>query len=485
MESNRYAIALDLGTTAIKASLVDEDGRVLSVASYECTLETPGPNMVEQDASAWSTHACEVIRQAARGVDPASILGVGITSQGISFVLTDEAFNPLHTAVSWLDTRCGEQCARILADDTPEAFFRMTGKSGADGYTLPGMLWMFEHHPELREKAKRCLMPMDFAIAFLTGKAVSDRTMWAGSLMLELSTQSWNEPMIRRYGIDPSILPSLQDTGSIAGGLTARAAELTGLLPGTPVIGAGQDQKTAAYGASIRPNMSTLSLGTAGAMETLTANCSLDPTLGVSVCPYMTRESWIIETCINTAGAAIKWVKNNVFPDLSYAEMNELAWKAPAGSHGAFFLPFLTAPGTPHCGKAIDGAYRALSLAVDRADLARALYEGLAYELRLNTDAVQKSGVKLTEIAAFGGASRSEPFCRIFASVLELPVKKYATEEMTGVGAAKMVFAAHGGDLARFDRGATGGTTVYEPDAALSAAYRPLFTAYQQMLARC
>lgn len=484
MQSNQFAVALDLGTTAIKATLVDADGRVHSVASYECTLETPGPNMVEQDPSAWFEHACEVIRSAAEGVDPGKILGIGIASQGISFVLTDGQFTPLAKAISWLDTRAKTQADAIYARYPAQELFRMTGKCSVNGYTLPGLLWLFEHRPVLRERARYCLMPMDYAIARMTGSAVSDRTMWAGSLLLDLKTQSWNTPMLEAFSIDAAMLPALQDTGSVAGGLTEQAAALTGLNAGTPVIGAGQDQKAAAYGASIRPDMATLSLGTAGAMEALTENCEIDASLGVNVCPFMTRGSWVIETCVNTAGAAIKWVRNAVFPELTYAQMDELCAKAPPGSNGVFFLPFLTAPGTPHTGRRLDGGYRALTLGATRADLARALNEGLAYELRLNVDAVRRAGVSPGRIAAFGGASRSAPFCRILSDVLELPVEKYMTEEMAGVGAARAVFAARGCDLERFNRGALGATTLYEPDPASTRTYRALYEGYQDMLAR-
>lgn len=477
-----YAIALDLGTTAIKASLIDEIGRVQAVSSYECTLETPAPNQVEQDPAAWYEHACRVIREALGHTDPRDVLGVGVTSQGISFTLTDESFLPLCRAVSWLDTRAKDEAGQIEARYPGQALFAMTGKCAAEGYTLPALLWLLKRDPALMQRARHCLMPMDYAIARMTGKAVSDRTMWAGSLLLDIHTQDWNESMLRAYGIDPALLPVLQDTGSVAGGLTAEAADLTGLMAGTPVIGAGQDQKTAAYGASIRRDMATLSLGTAGAMEALTAQHALDYALGVSVCPYISKGSWIIETCISTAGAAIKWVKNSIFPDISYCALNALCDEAPIGSNGVFFLPFLTSPGTPHRNKTLDGGYRALTLNATRADLARALYEGLAYELRLNTDALARAGVALSEITAFGGASRSEPFCRILADVCNLPIIKCGNEEMTGVGAAKMVFAHHGYDLDRFSEGALGGTTRYEPKPANADKYRALYQNYCALL---
>ena len=158
---SKYAIALDLGTTAVKASLVDADGRVRAVAAYECTLETPGPNRVEQDPSAWFEHACKLIAQVVTGVDPADVLGVGITSQGISFVLTDEAFVPLGNAISWLDTRATDEAERILARYPEKELFAMTGKYAPDGYTLPALLWVAEHQPEQMAQARHCLMPMD------------------------------------------------------------------------------------------------------------------------------------------------------------------------------------------------------------------------------------------------------------------------------------------------------------------------------------
>ncbi len=115
MKDEQFAVALDLGTTAIKASLVDSQGHVRAVASHECVLETPGPNMVEQDPDVWYGAACEMIKKAVSAVNPSQVLGVGISSQGISFVLTDERFPPITKGISWLDTRAKAQAKALMA----------------------------------------------------------------------------------------------------------------------------------------------------------------------------------------------------------------------------------------------------------------------------------------------------------------------------------------------------------------------------------
>lgn len=482
MKDEQFAVALDLGTTAIKASLIDSQGHVRAVASHECVLETPGPNMVEQDPDVWYGAACEMIKKAVSSVNASQVLGVGISSQGISFVLTDERFQPITKGISWLDTRAKAQAKALMARYPVQEWFKKTGKYSAEGYTLSSLLWMFENNKELRSAARHCLMPLDYAVARLTGNAVSERTMWAGSLMLDLQTQAWDLSLLEEMGIDPQILPELRDTGSIAGYLTEEAAARCGLLAGTPVIAAGQDQKTAAYGANICNGMATLSLGTAGAMEVLTTRCEIDPRLGITICPFMTRDTWVIETCVNTVGAAIKWVRNTIFPDLSYKELDALCAEAPVGSDGVWFLPFLTAPGTPHVQCELDGGYRALTLGATRADLARALFEGLAYELRLNVDAVHAAGENIQMIAVFGGASRGDPFCQMLADVMDLPLKKYPTEEMVCIGAAKMVFAAMDGNLEEFDAGVLENAALYQPQPDVAQKYRTLYSRYQKFL---
>ncbi len=428
-------LGVDLGTTAVKVLLFDETGTAVREASRELSLLYPAVGQVEQSPNDWYETPCQLIREVCSGVEAGAVKAIGISSQGISMVPVDSSFRPIANGISWLDTRAEEELAEMLQVVSEDQWFAITGKHPSTSYSLPKLLWLKKHRLSLFEQADMFLMPLDYLTARLCGNAVTDATMAGGTMLYSLSEHDWSSELCRIFGIPKNKLPKIFATSMSAGWLNEESKRLTGLSGAVEVVVGAQDQKIAAYGAGIEPGIVTMSLGTAGALEFLCRNPS-------EVLPSFAfdtgdRIAYVLEGCINTFGAAIKWARDHVFVGLSYREMDLLAAEAPVGSKGVRFYPHLSGVSTPHYGQEPCAGWVGMTLATDRGCLIRALYEGLACEVRMNVEAAKQAGARVDLLRIFGGGSKSDSLCQILADVTELTVEAMVFTETAAFGAAK------------------------------------------------
>jgi xylulokinase len=243
------------------------------------------------------------------------------------------------------------------------------------------------------------------------------------------------------------------------------AADATGLKAGIPVFGTGQDQKTAAYGAGITSGIATVSLGTAAAFNILTDRSINIENLKLPVCPYIDNGKWVLEGCVNTAGAAIKWL-NNIVVRSKYAEMDKLCASSPPGSRGLKFYPFLED----------SGCCQGINLGTGLEDIIRALYEGIVFEIKYQLQTAVKAGALIRQLNVFGGASKSEILCGILADVSGYPVQTFKNKELCLLGAAKMTAAALGADPETFARNSLAAGLYYEPNPENEKLYNDIYS---------
>jgi len=427
-----YIIGLDLGTTAIKAVLFDENGSELNVLSKETELLYTERNFTEQNPYDWYETPCSLIRKLTENVDRSDIRAIGISSQGISVVPVDKNNLPLSAGMSWLDTRADAELTEILNKIKPDKLFDITGKHPSELYILPKLMWLKKHRCEIFDKAALFLMPMDYLTARLTGNAVTDPTMAGGTMLFDINKRQWSSEIADLCGISLRKLPSIQPSGTKAGTIKAQTACLTGLSTDTIVAVGAQDQKIAALGAKIEVGTATLSLGTAGALEILCESKS--DTLPTFL--FTDGKQFVLEGCINTFGAAIKWVRETVFPELSYHEMDILAERTAAGSGGVRFYPHLSGAGTPHFGKTMRSGWTGVTTATKRNELIRAVYEGLACEIKLNLDEAKRAGALINRLKIFGGGSKSDILCQTISDFCNISADALLFTEIAALGAA-------------------------------------------------
>jgi len=473
----RNFIGLDLGTTCVKALLFNEAGCVLSAASEDDELFTPHQGWAEQNAESWVDLSAKVIREAVSeaAVDPRSVEAISISSQGITVVPVGRDFRPLRKALNWLDQRAAEELEIVRSTISAEEVYAATGKSLSSAYTLPKILWLKRNEPELYSETYKLLLPHDYLCAHLCGIPVTDHTMAAGTMLYDVPNQRWSDNMLKLFEIDPGLLPELRWAGTPVGPLTKEASLMTGLPETTLLVTGGQDQKVSAYGASLRMGAATISFGTCAAMEFMFDHAPLHPTRDLSASSYIDSETWVLEACINTAGAAIKWARDTLFHDMSFDDMNALAETCET-SGGVFFYPFLQGSGTPYNVPA-RGVFTGLTLGATRAQLIRAIYEGIAMEVYANLSSARAAGVSVREMCVFGGGSKSAVISQILADVTGCAIQTFSTPEMGAFGAARL--AANAVGINDFSLPVSG---IWEPDTARTEHYGKLYSSYKENL---
>jgi len=469
-------IAIDLGTTLIKCVLFDAKGRTLATESMRCQLEYPKQGYVEQNVEAWYEGVCATISRLIENYEPTDVKGISISSQGISVVPVDEAFQPLMNAIIWLDTRAEEECRWLAENPAAKDWHALTGKQVSSGWSLALILWIKRNRPDIFEKTYKFLLPMDYVHARMTGNAVTDHTMAAGTMAFLVKELDWSDEILSVAGLKREQLSKALPAGALVGTLNEQTVKLTGLSPETKVFNGGQDQKIAAYAAGISEQLVSLSLGTSGAMEVYVDNPQTQTALPFF--PHIIPGKIVVETCVSTTGAAIQWMKDTLCADIDFEELNRLAAAAPVGSNGVQFYPHLSGPGSPHVGRKEFGSIKEISLGTTRGDLIRGLYEGLAYEFRLNLECTKGLGSKVQELLLFGGVSKSAVFCQILADVTGMTL--YATQngELGSIGAAKLAVKGVGLDEDAFAEAAMGSKKTYIPNAERTKRYEPLYRAY-------
>ena len=456
-------LAIDLGTTGCRSILFDSELRQLADSYQEYGLVTPREKWAEQDAQLWWELTVSTAREAIRksGRSGLEVDGISVSSQGITVVPVDREFHPLSSALSWLDTRAEEQTARLEKEIGSRRLFTTTGKLLSAAYTLPKLLWIRENQPEIFRSAWKFLMPMDFLIGKLTGKAITDHTMASETMLYDVRSLDWCPEILEKYGIPAEKLPELRWSGEPAGTVTAEAAEAIGLRKDCMVAVGAQDQRCASLGAGLKDGVMTISLGTAGAICKLWNEAKTGGDMRIPWSAYVHDGTWVTQGVINTAGVCMRWLRDTMFPGVDYDAMDAEAGEALRRGSPLLFFPVLTGPTCPDNYPDSAGCFYGVSLAAKRGDFALAVMEGVAFQIRTILDAMDAFG-NVHTLVLFGGGSKSPLWCQIIADATGMKITVPESAEAAGAGAAVLAGLGCG----EFRRGAL-------PCAAYKKFYEP------------
>ncbi len=322
-------------------------------------------------------------------------------------------------------------------------------------------------------------MCLDFVAAKLTGNCVTEPTTAAGSLLFDIARREWSAELLSLFDVPADKLPPVVPSGSVVGELSAEASAATGLPASVSVVLGGQDQKCAALGAGIRPGIATASLGTSTAVTVLADAPGFDAVTKIPCFPFVLDRVWEWEAPLATTGGALRWLRDVIARDTDYAEMDRLASASPIGANGVAFQPHLAGAASPHWQPERRGRFSGLSLGTSTGDIIRAVMEGVAYEIRLNVDALERLSGHLDSVRVFGGGARSRFWCELIAAVLDRPVQAVQRVETAALGAA-MLAAVHGFgmDLAEAQTSLLPPGETLAPSPASAAAYAALLPRY-------
>lgn len=462
--SRQGYLGIDLGTSAVKVLVVDDDGVALARTSRSYPIHAPRPGWAEQSPSDWWTAVCAATREAV-STAAVPIVSVGLSGQLNGLVLLDEHDRPLANAIIWLDIRAEQQALRLaaLAD-----FTEITGNALSAICVLPKLAWLEEHQPDLLAQTKRIALAKDYILLQLTGVLATDPSDALSTAMTKIGGTTWSKELAGLAQIDTDKLPPIRSAAELAGRMTVEAAEGTGLAPETPVATGAGDVAALAVGCGVvGEGRIAITLGTAGHVVAQSTEQRLTDASGLWQIPHAIAGQQLWLGLIMSGGLSLSWLRSALAhaeaPD--FPKLDALAAPVPAGCEGATFLPFLEGASTPYNRPDARGAFFGLSSAHGTGHLIRAVMEGVAFNARQCVEALEAAGANSQEIRLAEGGAQSPIWCQILADTLAQPVWRIAERDTSAGGAAILGrSAAMGTAVDDIARSIVAVEWVFEPD---------------------
>jgi xylulokinase len=495
-----YFLGIDAGTTSLKAAVFNQNGKLLSLARQEYTLETPAPAMVELDAEIYWRTCCDVVRQAVQEsqVLPAQVDSLCISSQGETFVPLGQDGQPTHKAIVWLDNRAARQAEEISEHFGIEKIYRFTGQPEvAPTWPACKLLWLRQKDPAVFAQTAHFLLLEDYLLYRLTGQFVTERGLQTSTLFVDLNTRQWWPEMFDYVGITPNQFGHLMDPGMGIGTLSPAGAEAIGLTPRTLAVTGSMDQSIGAIGSgNIAAGLVTESTGGALGIVSTVDQPVFDPQGRLPCYFHARKDFYALLPWGQTAGMALRWFRDQFFPHESsvavnagldaYDLMTQPAANIPPGSDGLIVLPHLEGAACPEFNRNARAVFFGVTLRHTRAHFTRAILESVAYMLRKNLEIVERVGGPMREIRSIGGGARSRLWLQIKADVLQKPVTTVDVEEAACLGAA-MSGAVASGCYASLEEASSAMVHIrdrLEPNPANASAYQEGYAAYVELYNR-
>lgn len=476
-----YLLGLDIGTTNTKAVVYDLGGRMRAAALAPTPLTECGLGQAIRDPEALYRTAAGVIRQAAAQIeDPAEVLAISFSSMAEAGVPLDARGAPVYPIIAWYDTRTLPYQEWWQTHLGEEQVYAITGLQPRHIFSINKLMWLRDHEPEAYGRLALWLSVADYIAFRLSGVAAMGYSQACRTMAFDLRTLGWSAEILQAAGIPAHIFPPAVPAGRALGPLSQQAAADCGLSPRTLVVTGGHDHVCAAVAADVtRPGAILDSIGTTEAALAVLEHPRLEPeveALGVSCGVHAVPGRYYLIGGLLGVGPLITWLLETIAPPSAegYQALTALAEASPRGARDLYLLPFLAGAGAPHLDPQVTGAYLGLRLHHTRADLARAAFEGLSYELRTLLDSLEAvTGAPEALLRAVGGGARNAFWLQLRADVTGYTVEVPQGTERGALGAALLAGLGAGlyADVATAAAAAYRAEQIYRPDAAAHADY--------------
>jgi xylulokinase len=476
----RALLGIDVGTSSAKGAAFDAAGRCLATAEVPYAYAVARPGWAEADAEGWWRAVREILGRLVAAVGAPTVEAVGVTGQAPTLLAVDAGGRPLGPAILWLDVRAEGEVPGLAAR-LPAGASGVTGNRLDAAYLGPKVRWLARHAPDQLRAAATLLQSHSFPVLRLTGARVTDPSSAALSTPLyDARARTWWAEGCQATGLDPSLLPALEDAHAVAGHVTAAAARETGLRAGTPVVVGGADFAASTLAAGvIEPGEACLMLGTAGNLVIPFAEPEFDDRL-ITAHHVGCRRFLALGAVL--AGAVQQWFRATVAPEASFEALDAEGAKVPAGADGVRCLPYLQGERAPVWDAGARGAFVGLSLAHGRGHLYRSVLEAIAVSFRHCLEVAREGGRRIEEVVAVNGGARSALWRQILADALGVPLLYLPESPGAPAGAALLagigVGLLPGVERARAWRAAA---RRHEPDPGAGAIYAGLLAERQRL----
>lgn len=480
-------IGIDLGTSACKFLLVDDNGAVQNTVTKEYPLFFPHPGWSEQNPADWWNACLAGIPELLDGFDAAEVAGIGAGGQMHGLVALDENDNVLRPAILWNDGRTAEEVDCLNNTVGKAELSRCTANIAFAGFTAPKLLWMQKNEPELFARIAKIMLPKDYIVYKLTGVHATEYSDASGMLLLDVEHKCWSREMLEVCGVREEQMPRLFESWQAVGTLRPDAAKALG-LPGTVTVcaGAGDNAAAAVGTGTVGEGHCNISLGTSGTIFISSERFGVDPNNALHAFAHADG-GWHLMGCMLSAASCNKWWQDEIIGTTDYKGEEAKITPEKLGKNHVFFLPYLMGERSPINDTNARATFIGMTMDTTRADMTQAMLEGVAFAIRDSFEVAKSLGISIPRSNICGGGSKSALWKTITANVLGIPLDTVATEQGPGYGAAMLAMVACG-RFASVREAADALVRVkstVEPDAELTKLYDERYAQFREIYPAC
>ncbi len=463
-------LGIDIGTSGVKAVVLDEHGAVVGQGTAALTVQRPHPLWSEQDPEAW----WQATTAAVRAIDPAvrrAVRGIGLAGQMHGATLLGADDRPLRPGILWNDGRSHAECVELEAKD-PD-LHQIAGNLAMPGFTAPKLLWVAHHEPETFSAIRTVLLPKDYVRLRMTGEKASDVSDAAGTLWLDVAAREWSDDILAATGLTREQMPQAVEGTAQTGRLRAEVAEAWG-IDQVPVAAGGGDNAAGAAGVGVvKDGDALLSLGTSGVIFAATKEFRPNPAGAVHAFCHCLPNMWHQMSVHLSAASCIDWVARLTgMPGA--AELFARAESVGPASGPEIFLPYLSGERTPHNDAEVRGGFLGLDHDTTPERLAQAVLEGVAFALADGLSVLRDAGTELSQLSVIGGGARSSYWGQTLAAALNVELVYLKGGEVgPALGAARLAQLAVDGGSPEEVCAPPPVSHIISPDAALAERFAP------------
>lgn len=429
-------IGVDLGTSAVKLLLMNEDGKIENIASREYPLYFPNPGWSEQNPQDWFDQSMEGIKELLAGYPKEEVAGISFGGQMHGLVVLDEQDQVIRPAILWNDGRTGKETEYLNQVIGKERLSEYTANIAFAGFTAPKILWMKEHEPENFGKIRKIMLPKDYLAYRLSGSFCTDVSDASGMLLMDVKNRRWSEEMLKICGITEEMLPKLYESYEVVGTLKAEIAKDLGLSENVKVIAGAGDNAAAAVGTgTVGDGRCNISLGTSGTIFISSRNFGVDEHNALHSFAHADG-NYHLMGCMLSAASCNKWWSEEILKTKDFKAEQEGIRRL--GENHVFYLPYLMGERSPHNNPDARAMFIGMSMDTTREEMTQAVLEGVAFGLRDSLEVARSLGIQLERTKICGGGAKSPLWKKMIANIMNLKVDVIESEEGPALGAAML-----------------------------------------------
>ena len=476
-----YYIGIDVGTSAVKLLLMNENGGIERIVSKDYPIYFPKPGWSEQDPEDWYVQTVIGLKELISGIEKEEVEGIGFGGQMHGLVVLDENDNIIRPAILWNDSRTAGETVYLNKVIGEDKLFEYTGNIAFAGFTAPKLLWMRKHEPENFKRISRIMLPKDYIIYKLTGVHASDPSDASGTLFYDVKNKCWSGKMMDICGIREEQLPAVYQSYEVVGTLKEDLSSELSLNKDVKVVAGAGDNAAAAVGTgTVAEGSCNVSLGTSGTIFIPSSEFRADRNSALHFFAHAAGNYHLMGVVLSAASCN-KWWMEDILKTADFAGEQENI--SSLGKNHVYFLPYLMGERSPHNDPDARGAFIGLTMETTKKDMTLAMMEGVAFAIRDSYEVAKSLGIMVEKTKMCGGGAKSHLWRRILSNVLNLKVEIPEVEEGPAMGGA-MLAAVGCGKYESVEDIAQGIVRVketVEPDPEIASLYNERYETFRSI----